>query len=313
MEVVTLRTLLRVAVLGSIIAALAGATDRARAADGGARASAQPSSPAGGDLVVGGKVVAAQDQNALGFQLGTVASIDGPNVVVERTFPSGVRTSATFERSRVWRADLPPRPPVQEGESLICEGNAYMPSGNPSPCRVVAVGPKGASCEDLFGLRFPCDPLRLVRPDAATQTAIGAYLARQAHNREFQKAARAAGKPSKTDGWKPKVGAKILIHNTVNDDWYVGVVKSIQRGEIVIHEQVSWDVTLEADAEFVPVPVRPQRAAVGAYVLAQRSPDHWSYGVVVAVQEQTFEVADGYGQRQRLAATDIIPLRPVDR
>ncbi len=299
---------------GLIVMALVGVTGPARAAESGAppapRAPAQPASPAGGDLVAGSKVVAAPDKNAMSFQLGTVARIDGPNVVLERTLPTGVKTSATVERSRVWRADRPPRPPVREGEPVICERTSYTQAEFPSPCRVAALGPHGASCDDDWGVRFECDPLRLVRPDAATQTAIEAHLERQAHHRAFQKAARAAGHPSKPDGWKPKVGAKLLIHNTANDDWYIGVVKSMRHGEIVVHENVSWDVPLGADAEFVPVPARPQRAAVGAYVLAQLAPDAWSYGVVVAVQGQAVEVADGYGQRKRIGATDVIPLGP---
>jgi hypothetical protein len=295
-----------------IIVVLVGATAPALAAYGDAPPAperpAQQTSPAGGDAVLGSKVVAASDQNGLTFLRGTITRIDGPNVVVERTLLNGAKTSVIVKRSRVWRADLPPRPPVREGEPVICERAGYLQDGGPSPCRVAEVGPHAATCEDLFGLRSACDPFRLVRPDAATQTAIDALLQRQVRNREFQKAARAAGKPSKPEGRKPKVGSKILIHNTATGDWYFGVVKSTRHGAIVIHERVSWDVTLEADAEFVPVPDRPQRASVGAYVLVQRSHDDWSYGLVVAVRGGSFEVVDGYGQRTQVGATDIIPL-----
>jgi hypothetical protein len=264
--------------------------------------------PAGGDhITVGSKVVMAVPN--LGFQRGTVISVDASVVLVEQADPSGRKWSTIADRARVWRADLPPRPPIREGEYVLCEGMGYLPDGPPSPCRVVAVKQASASCEDGFGIKSTCDPRRLVRPDPATQAALKSHLDRQARARAFEATARAAGKPSKPAGWKPRPGAKILVlTNASAGDWGAGVVKAVRKKEIVVSGISKWDETLDADAVLVPIPVRAQRASVGDYVLTEWLPNWWRYAVVVGVHERSFDVADGYDERKAVGAKNVIPV-----
>jgi hypothetical protein len=263
-----------------------------------------PSPAAASEIAVGCRVVATKDG---GFFFGTVAAIEGSRVVVDRVDPGGHPIpSAAVDRSRVWRADTPPRPAARQGEAMICPQGTFwidMPSG----CVVKRVEGNRADCTDNFG-GFTCDASRLVRPDPATQAAIKENVERQTRFRAFRAAALAAGKPTIPEGWKPTPPAKILIHNEANRDWYLGIVKSVRRDEIVVSGTAKWDITLTKGAEIVPVPTRARTAQVDQYVLAKWSLDHWDFGRVVGTRGDLFEVANGYDERRMLSGTEIIPI-----
>src|SRR5262245_9827865 len=148
-----------------------------------AMAASAGSARAADEIAVGCRVVAAPNEAWLRFYVGTVAALDGSRVVVERVDPFGRRTSAAIDRSRVWRADAPPRPPAREGEAMICLRSYFASTDLPGACRVARVEGNFTYCEDTFGGPFQCDGSGLVRPDAAMQAAISSNVDRQARFR----------------------------------------------------------------------------------------------------------------------------------
>ncbi len=262
----------------------------------------------GGEIAMGMKVVAVADAESLSiFQMGTVIAMEGSTITIQNDPRAEHEGTTIAERSRVWAVGLPPESPVVEGEVLLCSGPAGYTRWQVSACRVVNAQRRVHSCEDAWGFWHECEATELTRPDIATQDHLERYLERMAGARRFRAAAIASGKPLLPTGWKPTVGARILVNQATTGDWSQGTIKSIRKDEIVVSGLYTWDVQVDTE-RIVPVPTKPQKAAVGQFVLMQCANACCEYGQVAEVQGDSFVVVDEYNERRTASGRDVVPI-----
>ncbi|HZO16136.1 MAG TPA: hypothetical protein VFB62_22835 [Polyangiaceae bacterium] len=258
-------------------------------------------------LEKGNEIVAAL--SSVSFREGRVLEIQGDNVVFEYGRPdpgTGKKPQQTVPRARVWRVgqNLEAAP----GDALVCR----VASGTWLPCKVEARQDGAWSVVDSFGKTHQLKASELVRPDAATVTAIQAYLEREAKHRSFDQAFEAAGKPARAADWRPQKGDAVVVH-FVGISWYGATVIEVLGGKDKVRIQYEGKVFPDRDvplSAIAPQPRTPAEVAAGSFVLVKPKDKsgRWEHAKVVSVDGAHAEVVSRTDEKRKVERTDLVPI-----
>ncbi len=295
-----------------------GASTSGAASAAAPEASPSPSAAPAPTVSVGAEIVAAV--TPITFSQGTVVAVEGDDV----TFELGRADRETGERARKKVAAIDAHrigedAPVTAGEHLVCNVAPAGPPPAPSPawypCRVTEVAGTTVRVIDHYGDRHELTAPRWVKPRPELQKALAAFIETELAHRAFDRAFEAAGTPHRPPGWRPVVGAEVVIH-FVGTSFYGGKVVEVFPDKGKVRVDFAGDRWSDRDvpsAAVAPVPETELAVDVGQFALVRpaAADERWEPHKVTGVGGAGVQTVDRDGAAHEVPRRDLLPMVPV--
>jgi hypothetical protein len=118
-----------------------------------------------------------------------------------------------------------------------------------------------------------------------------------------------AGSPQAPGGWKPALRQRVLARH--DGGWFSGIIDDVSEDSVSVRWEADQRVSELGLEQIIPHPPYAGTLKRGDFVLARPLlvTHAWAPVKVVAVSGAELEIANVNGDRRRLTARDVVPLR----
>lgn len=255
------------------------------------------------DVKVGDEVVV--ESGKASFWKGKITKVEGNKVTYEY---GSNKSTETVDKGDVYVVGNPDHKGVEKpGDYVICRtSTSYY-----GACVVKSVTGSVYVCEDSSGSSHNLSAADVILPKPATQANIKDRIDKETKHRNFLAAAKAAGKPARPAGWKPRPGADVVAL-FAGSTWYGAKVTKVAGNKAT----VQWDdKTSPSDRNFdevAPKPTGAQKVAAGQYVILRPtgSSARWEFAKVDKVDGTSVVVLDQDDKSKTVNNKDLSPIVP---